>query len=154
MGVFLALLWHLARIVGGFILASIAAGGVVVAAWGPMGGAFEEAWTAVDFIGSAVFLAIFIGGFAAVPALVAMAVAEVFRITSPYYFVLSGGVVAMLPGLPFAFDPATETPAAAVASGVPFLTLLAAAGFVAGVVYWLVAGRHSGNWRLCLDREV
>lgn len=153
MRVFLALLWHLARIVAGFILASIAAGGVVVAAWGPMGGAFEDAWTALDFIGSAAFLAIFIGGFAAVPTLVAMAVAEVFRIRSAYYFMLSGGVVAMLPGVPFAFDPATDASASAVASGVPFLTLLAASGFVAGAVYWLIAGRHSGNWRLCLDAE-
>lgn len=71
------------------------------------------------------------------PALLAIIVGEIARIKSMLYYVIAGGlaILAMI----FLFEPTnTET---IVIPSAKFMTVFAATGFVAGFVYWLLAGR-------------
>lgn len=146
-----ALLLHFARLVGGYIVACLAAAAVLVAATGPIAGALEYGWTTAAVLGSVAVLSVVIGGFAALPALVAIAVAEAFGVTALAYFIVSGGVLGALPGLAGALDGLgwgiRTAGGAEAAFARPGLVVGLAAGFVGGAAFWLVAGRACGAWR-------
>ncbi|WP_428698876.1 translation initiation factor IF-3 [Stappia sp.] len=85
-----------------------------------------------------------IGGFAFTPALVAIAISEGFGLRGMVFHILAGGLIGA--GTWFLTEAAGS---AGVAQGLPAGTLVVlAAGFVAGFVYWLLAGRQAGCWRV------
>jgi hypothetical protein len=155
LGAVLALLWHFARIVAGYGLAVAAAAGLMAAALRPFGPGLDGEVLAAGLVGWAALVSIFIGGFAALPTLVVVAAAEIFRLSEPIYFILCGGAMGAVAGLAgFVEIPRPELPEAAspAAAASSFFVAATAAGFVAGAVYWLVAGRRSGAWRGLIER--
>jgi hypothetical protein len=64
-------------------------------------------------------------------------VGEALRIRSWMYYVLAGG--AALTAIPLLASPPTDSLPALPAG--QYMTIFAAAGFVGGFVYWLLAGR-------------
>lgn len=84
-------------------------------------------------------------GFALVPALIAILLTEVFSIRSALIYALLGGAAGLGAYLAFVpFDPATMTFDGIVRR---HLEIMAGAGILGGVVYWLIAGRGAGKWR-------
>ncbi|MBR0695316.1 hypothetical protein [Bradyrhizobium lablabi] len=88
---------------------------------------------------------IFISGFALLPALVVVLITEAFHIRSVLAYAVGGAVVgaACYLGL-VPFDPDTLQ-----FNGIVHrhLEIMTGAGIVAGLVYWLIAGRTAGTWR-------
>ncbi len=83
-----------------------------------------------------------IGGFAFVPTLIGVALSEALALRGAVFHLLAGGAIGA--GIWMMTEPGRIEPA----KGVPPGTLVAlAAGFVAGFVYWLLAGRQAGCWR-------
>ena len=122
-----------------FMAACVAAGGfVVIAAYGAgtdtVGGLSEA--TAAELVVLVISAALIVGAFSALPALVAIVLAETFAWRSLLFYLLAGCAVGF----------------AAVALLVPPQRLMSdtdarlflAAGAVAGAVYWLIAGRSAG----------
>jgi len=83
--------------------------------------------------------------FAMVPAMLLIAIAEGSRVRSVLFYAIAGGALALLAayGLDFA-APSIEPDEA----GSHFREVLAAAGIVGGFVYWALAGRNAGKWRV------
>jgi hypothetical protein len=73
------------------------------------------------------------------PALATVIAGEVLRIRSWMYYVLAGG--ASLVAIPLLASPQVEDIQALPAS--PYMPIFAAAGFVGGFVYWLLAGARA-----------
>ena len=71
------------------------------------------------------------------PAAIAAIMGEALRIRSWMYYVLAGG--AALTAIPLLASPPTDSLPALPAG--QYMTIFAAAGFVGGFVYWLLAGR-------------
>jgi hypothetical protein len=88
---------------------------------------------------------IFLSGFALLPALVVVLITEAFYIRSVLAYAIGGAIVgaACYLGL-VPFD--TET---LRFDGIirRHLEIMTGAGIVAGLVYWLIAGRTAGAWR-------
>ncbi|MHA7776254.1 translation initiation factor IF-3 [Roseibium sp. M-1] len=136
------LLVQLLKICFGFILAVIACG--VFLAWGffRAGHPNEDPVAFAAMVGTGLVGASVVGATALVPAAVLIAIAEAVRLRGLIFHVAAAGAVAFLVwslGEPVAARGTVEglRPGSAVAL---------AAGFLAGAVYWLVAGRTSGCW--------
>jgi len=88
---------------------------------------------------------IFLSGFALLPALVVVLVTEAFYIRSVLAYAVGGAVVgaACYLGL-VPFDPDTLRFDGIVHR---HLEIMTGAGIVAGLVYWMIAGRNAGAWR-------
>jgi len=130
--------YQLLKVVTGFILAVLSCG--LFLAWGFFRAGSPEA-DPVGFaamVGTALVTASVVGATALVPAGVLIAVAEAMRLKGIVFHVAAAGAIAFalwtLGG-----DPGIDT--LRPGSGIAL-----AAGFVAGAVYWLVAGRTSGCW--------
>ncbi|MBU6464345.1 MAG: hypothetical protein KGK01_05465 [Bradyrhizobium sp.] len=88
---------------------------------------------------------IFISGFALVPAMVVAAVTEAFYVRSALTYAVGGGLVGLACYLSLIpFDPDTLRFEGIVRR---HLEIMTGAGIVAGMVYWLIAGRNAGAWR-------
>ena len=88
-------------------------------------------------VGAVIGVTFFGGMISFLPAVVAIAVAELFRWRSILFWLAAGGIVGVIAG------EVTRN-----WEGLDFVdnlfTLCLAAGFVGGFVYWLIAGRDSG----------
>jgi hypothetical protein len=89
---------------------------------------------------------IFVSGFALVPAMVIAAITEALYIRSALAYAVGGGLVGLacyLGLVPFHSDTLQF-------EGIVrrHLEIMTGAGIVAGVVYWLIAGRNAGAWRI------
>jgi hypothetical protein len=130
-----------------FLAASFAGGFVIVLAvlfpaWsmlelGPIDNGFFAVATTIGFV--------FVTGFALVPAAAAAAVAETFAIRSGLFYAAAGAAIGFI-----AYASLGGVDIAAL--GVDGFTrreteIAVAAGIVAGLVYWLLAGRSAGRWR-------
>ncbi len=73
------------------------------------------------------------------PALAVVILGEVMKIRSMLYYVAAGGLAAAL--MPLILQQTGD--AAAFAPSAQYLTIMATAGFAAGFVYWLIAGRNA-----------
>ncbi|MBS4084569.1 MAG: hypothetical protein KGZ73_13535 [Rhizobiales bacterium] len=81
------------------------------------------------------------------PSFIAILIAEMFSLRAVLYYALAGGVIGALAY--FMTDVAARTKGAGtVAPLMQELQWLAAAGIVAGFVYWLIAGRNAGKWKV------
>jgi len=73
------------------------------------------------------------------PGLVAAIAGEVAKIRAVLYYVVTGGFAMIVMPLAYIMQ---NVPAEAVPS-IQYLTIYATAGFAAGLIYWLVAGRNA-----------
>ena len=88
---------------------------------------------------------IFISGFALLPALIVVAITETFHIRGVLAYAVGGGVVGLACYLGLVpFDTATLRFDGIVRR---HLEIMTGAGIVAGLVYWMIAGRNAGAWR-------
>ena len=88
---------------------------------------------------------IFISGFALLPAMIVVAITEAFYIRGALTYAVGGGVVGLACYLGLVpFDPATLRFDGIVRR---HLEIMTGAGIVAGLVYWMIAGRNAGAWR-------
>jgi hypothetical protein len=73
------------------------------------------------------------------PALATAVIGEVARIRSLLYYLVAGGAAAAL--MPLIATHAEVAQSSTYAA--PYFAIMATAGFVAGLVYWLIAGRNA-----------
>jgi hypothetical protein len=85
---------------------------------------------------------VFISGLALLPALAVIAVAEAFRLRSALFYAAAGGLDGLLVFYRrgFAEGVASDPLLARMAE------IAAAAGIVAGLLYWAMAGSNAGRW--------
>ncbi len=143
----MALIGRLFVILFAFLFACLAAGMIVVGAvlypeFSDLGtGPIDQG--AIDVVLGFGF--IFISGFALLPALIVVLITEAFYIRSVLAYAIGGALVgaACYLGL-IPFDPETMRFDGIVRR---HLEILTGAGIVAGLVYWIIAGRSAGAWR-------
>jgi hypothetical protein len=88
---------------------------------------------------------IFISGFALLPAMILAAITEAFYVRGALAYAVGGGLVGLACYLGLIpFDPSTLRFDGIVRR---HLEIMTGAGIVAGVVYWMIAGRNAGAWR-------
>jgi hypothetical protein len=88
---------------------------------------------------------IFVSGFALLPAMIVAAITEAFYIRSALAYAAGGAAVGLACYLGLVpFNPDTLRFEGIVRR---HLEIMTGAGIVAGVVYWLIAGRNAGAWR-------
>jgi hypothetical protein len=135
----------------GFVLASIA--GLITLFWVGSRWAAQEVATqmAVDSpdemsrfmsetLGTIAFLFTVAPVLTLAPAIIAILVGELARIRSLLYYVLAGGVAAAI--MPLIASSHSEA-AQSTAYNAAYFSIMATAGFAAGLVYWLLAGRRA-----------
>ena len=88
---------------------------------------------------------IFLSGFALLPAMIVVLITEAFYIRGVLAYAVGGAIVgaACYLGL-IPFDPETLHFDGIVRR---HLEIMTGAGIVAGLVYWMIAGRNAGAWR-------
>jgi hypothetical protein len=88
---------------------------------------------------------VMIGSFGFLPALIIALVTEALNIRNALIYATGGAVLGALTYLGIArFDPETMTMVGGVRREIE---IMVGAGIVAGLVYWLIAGRNAGAWR-------
>src|SRR5580698_10560908 len=88
---------------------------------------------------------IFISGFALVPAMLVALITEAFYIRGALTYAIGGGLIGLACYLGLVpFDPDTLRFEGIVRR---HLEIMTGAGIVAGMVYWMIAGRNAGAWR-------
>jgi hypothetical protein len=129
------------------VLASLAAGLVVSLAvlipmigdlaLGPYG---QDAFAVVVTFG-----ALFVSAYALAPLLLVIVCAEAFAIRALLFYALAGALMGAV--LYFNFSGWSGRALTAGGFARRELEVMAAAGIVAGLVYWAIAGRNAGRWR-------
>jgi hypothetical protein len=143
----MALIGRLIVIFIGFLAACLVGGMIVVAAllfpeFSDLGAGPVDQGTIDILLG---FGFIFVSGFALLPAMVVVAITEAFYIRSALAYAIGGGLVGLACYLGLVpFDPDTLQFSGIVRR---HLEIMTGAGIVAGVVYWMIAGRNAGVWR-------
>jgi hypothetical protein len=143
----MSLFLRLIVIVFAFLVASFAAGVVVVVA------VMYPQWSSLDlgpidrdaFAVMTGFGFIFVSGFALLPASIMALVTEAFAIRSLLFYALGGALFGL--GVYLAFTPFDATQMNFVGVDRRELEIMTGAGIVAGLVYWAIAGRRAGAWR-------
>jgi hypothetical protein len=152
-------LWHLLRIVAGYVLATVAAALLLAARpepWLSVGGDGDL----VPLIGELVpligetashvaigLVAVTVAGFPTVGFIFVFAVAivasEAWSLRAVALWIVVGGLAGLGLSMPVGMTPGP-------ADAAPDLVPMIAAGFAAGLLYWLIAGRKAGAWRRAL----
>jgi hypothetical protein len=144
----MALIGRLFVILFGFLAACLVAGMVVVGAvlfpeLSDLGTEPIDSGALDVMLG---FGFIFISGFALLPAMLVVAITEAFYIRSALTYAAGGGLVGLACYLGLVpFDPETLHFEGIVRR---HLEIMTGAGIVAGLVYWMIAGRNAGAWRV------
>jgi hypothetical protein len=143
----MALIGRLIVIFFAFLVACLAAGIIVIGAvlfpeFTDLGiGQLDPAVNVIVGFGF-----IFISGFALLPALIIVMITEAFYIRSVLAYALGGAAVGLACYLGLIpFDPQTMRFDGIVRR---HLEIMTGAGIVAGLIYWMIAGRNAGAWRL------
>jgi hypothetical protein len=143
----MALIGRLFIIAFAFLAASLVAGMIVVVAvmfpeFSDLGTGPVDQGVLQILIG---FSFIFITGFALLPAAIIALVTEAFSIRNLLAYALGGALVGLACYLSLVpFDTDTWGFNGIVRR---HMEIMAGAGIVAGMVYWMVAGRNAGAWR-------
>lgn len=88
---------------------------------------------------------IFISGFALLPAMLVVLITEAFYIRGILTYALGGAAVGLACYLGLVpFDPQTMHFDGIIRR---HLEIMTGAGIVAGLIYWMIAGRNAGAWR-------
>ncbi|MEA2994299.1 MAG: hypothetical protein QOD40_3219 [Alphaproteobacteria bacterium] len=88
--------------------------------------------------------------FAFLPSMTVAAIAEIYRIRSVLFYILSAGMVAIFSTAGFGFVLSLLMFQPKVGPRIGAFSVnwtLVISGMVAGLVYWAVAGRQAGAWR-------
>ena len=99
-----------------------------------------------SWVGAAIFALTVVPALTIVPALVAVIIGEALHIRSWMYYVLADGAALLaVPLLAGATGELAVAPGDLMVSlpAHQYMTIFAAAGFVGGFVYWLLAGRNA-----------
>ena len=143
----MALIGRLFVILFGFLAASLVAGMIVVGAimfpeFSDLGAGPVDPGALNVLLG---FGFIFVSGFALLPAAIVVAITEAFYIRGALTYAVGGGIVGLACYLGLVpFDSETLRFEGIVRR---HLEIMTGAGIVAGVVYWMIAGRNAGAWR-------
>jgi hypothetical protein len=144
----MALIGRLFVILFAFLFACLAAGIIVVGAvlypeFSDLGSGPIDQGAINVVLG---FGFIFLSGFALLPALIVVLITEAFYVRSVLAYAIGGALVgaACYLGL-VPFDPETMRFDGIVRR---HLEIMTGAGIVAGLVYWVIAGRTAGAWRV------
>src|ERR1700721_278793 len=143
----MALIGRLFVIFFGFLAACLVAGMIVVGAvlfpeFSDLGSGPIDPGALNIVLG---FGFIFISGFALLPALIVVLITEVFYIRGVLTYAIGGGLVGLACYLGLIpFDTTTLHFEGIVRR---HLEIMTGAGIVAGVIYWMIAGRNAGEWR-------
>jgi hypothetical protein len=89
---------------------------------------------------------IFVSGFALVPAMLVVAITEAFYIRSALTYAVGGGLVGLACYLGLVPFDTEQLHFEGIVRR--HLEIMTGAGIVAGVVYWMIAGRSAGAWRV------
>src|SRR4051812_49132927 len=144
----MALIGRLFVIVFAFFAACLIAGMIVVAAilfpeFSDLGAGPIDQGAPNVVIG---FGFIFVSGFALLPAMLIALITEAFSIRSVLAYAIGGGVVGLACYLGLVpFDPDSLRFEGIVRR---HLEIMTGAGIVGGLVYWMIAGRNAGAWRV------
>ena len=143
----MALIGRLFVILFGFLAACLVAGMIVVGAvlfpeFSDLGAGPVDSGALNIVIG---FGFIFISGFALLPAMIVVLITEAFYIRSALTYAVGGAIVGLACYLglvpfdveQFRFEGIVRR----------HLEIMTGAGILAGVVYWMIAGRNAGAWR-------
>ena len=91
------------------------------------------------------FSFIFVSGFALLPAMIVALITEAFHVRGALTYAIGGGLVGLACYLGLVpFDTETLRFEGIVRR---HLEIMTGAGIVAGLVYWMIAGRTAGAWR-------
>jgi hypothetical protein len=143
----MALIGRLFVIFFAFLAACLAAGIIVVGAvlfpeFSDLGSGVIDQRAFDIVIG---FGFIFISGFALLPAMIIALITEAFSIRGILTYAIGGGLVGLACYLGLVpFDTDTLRFEGIVRR---HLEIMTGAGIVAGLVYWMIAGRNAGAWR-------
>jgi hypothetical protein len=143
----MALIGRLIVVFFAFLAASFAAGVIVIVAilfpeLSDIGDEVDQ--TALNIMYGFGF--IFVSGFALLPAMIVVAITEAFYIRSALAYAVGGALVGLACYLGLIpFDTETLRFDGIVRR---HLEIMTGAGIVAGLVYWLIAGRNAGRWRV------
>src|ERR1700759_5800478 len=143
----MALIGRLFVIFFGFLAACLVAGMIVVTAvlfpdFSDLGAGPVDQSVIDIMIG---FGFIFISGFALLPAMIIALITEAFSIRGVLTYAIGGGLVGLACYLGLVpFDTETLRFEGIVRR---HLEIMTGAGIVAGVIYWMIAGRNAGAWR-------
>src|SRR5947209_16213586 len=88
---------------------------------------------------------IFISGFALLPALLVVAITEAFYVRGALTYAVGGGLVGLACYLGLVPSAAATVRFEGIVRR--HLEIMAGAGIIAGLVYWMIAGRNAGAWR-------
>jgi hypothetical protein len=144
----MALIGRLFVILFGFLAACFVAGMIVVVAimfpeFSDLGAGPVDPGVLNVILG---FGFIFVSGFALVPAMVVVAITEAFYIRGALTYAVGGGLVGLACYLGLVPFDAEQLRFEGIVRR--HLEIMTGAGIVAGVVYWMIAGRNSGAWRV------
>ncbi len=143
----MALIGRLFVILFAFLAASLVAGMIVVGAimfpeFSDLGAGPVDPGALNILLG---FGFIFVSGFALIPAMIVVLITEAFNIRGVLTYAVGGGLVGLACYLGLVpFDTETLRFEGIVRR---HLEIMTGAGIVAGVVYWMIAGRNAGAWR-------
>ena len=143
----MALIGRLFVILFAFLAASFVAGMIVVGAimfpeFSDLGAGPVDPGVLNVILG---FGFIFVSGFALVPAMIVVAITEAFYVRGALTYAVGGGLVGLACYLGLVpFDTEQLRFEGIVRR---HLEIMTGAGIVAGVVYWMIAGRTAGAWR-------
>lgn len=143
----MAVIGRLFAIFFGFLAACFVAGAVVIyAIFFP-----EMNDVSLDFDQGAINLIlgfgfILVSGFALMPALIMALVTEAFSIRHVLAYAIAGGLAGLCCYLAFIpFDTVNMTFNGIIRR---HLEVMVGAGILGGVIYWMIAGRNAGAWRI------
>lgn len=111
---------------------------------------FSEPVSEIDWRGIAAVLVIYsslVASFAAVPALVAVMISEWFAVRSPLAHAFGGALIGFLSTGTLGRVSSLLNPLGMPAQGLDGVLYIVAAGIIAAMIYWLIAGRDAGAWR-------
>ena len=89
---------------------------------------------------------IFVSGFALVPAMIVVAITEAFYIRGALTYAVGGGLVGLVCYLGLVPFDADQLRFEGIVRR--HLEIMTGAGILAGLVYWVIAGRNAGVWRV------
>jgi hypothetical protein len=141
----LAIFFRFFVVLFAFWIATIAAAAVLVL--GPSAPDLppqSDAWPIIWFL--ILTTSAFVAAFSFAPAAVVILIAESFRLRSVLMHAAAGGAIGLFCSYTLGFVEYAPRFRIDTPFGTNF-ELMAAAGIAAGLVYWLIAGRTSGNWR-------
>ena len=82
-----------------------------------------------------------LSGYALLPSMLIVALAEGFQLRSAFFYALAGGAVALVLTFGSAFGISVSQ------IFVRDREIMVGAGILAGFIYWAIAGRNAGAWR-------